>query len=230
MKTTTLNLVCIIIFSMIVLSCKEKVKSEKGAIDIISNVYFEASKDLDKMQTFHIAKVNYYHDSIVEIVPNPSLPQITNEINFIYDSLYFNLPVQNTAKTVVSELVKKQKPKLVFNKKSGTIFSKEWIPNYRNRKKLSDTILFGKTYKRFEINSPWNYTRFYIYPTDTILPYSIYKHIEEDYNGRIERIDSYDKKKDLFVTLQLFPRKKMDQEAKDFFEFNQFINNNKTKK
>jgi hypothetical protein len=70
-----------------------------------------------------------------------------------------------------------------LEKKEGAVFSKEWIPNYRNRRNLSDTILFQKKYKRFEINSPWTYTRFYIYPTDTILPYSLYKHAEKDYHG-----------------------------------------------
>jgi hypothetical protein len=87
--------------------------------------------------------------------------------------------------------------------------------------------LFGKQYKRFEINSPWNYTSFYVYPTDTILPYSLYKHAEKDYHGRLERIDSYNKRTDIFVTLQLITRKDWDPEAKELFEFNQFVNKSK---
>lgn len=89
---------------------------------------------------------------------------------------------------------------------------------------MKDTILFGKTYKRFEINSPQSYSRYYVYQTDTILPYSLYKHAEIDYKGRIERIDTYNKKQDIFVTLQLLPKKKWDEEAKDVFKFNEFIN------
>ena len=116
---------------------------------------------------------------------------------------------------------------MVWKKKEGAVFSKEWIPNYRNRKKLSDTVLFGKQYKRFEINSPWNYTRFYIYPTDTILPYSLYRHAEQDYHGRLERIDSYNKKNDIFVTLQLIPRKSWDEAARELFEFNRFVTRTK---
>jgi hypothetical protein len=115
----------------------------------------------------------------------------------------------------------------VYAKTIGAVFTKEPLLNYRNRRKLSDTVLFKKNYKRFEINSPWNYTRYYIYPTDTILPYSLYKEVEKDYHGRIERIDSYDKKKDIFVTLQLIPRKNWDDTAKEIFEFNHFVKTEK---
>jgi hypothetical protein len=129
---------------------------------------------------------------------------------------------------ILSDILEKQKPALVWNKKDGAIFSKEMIPNYNNRRKLSDTVLFKKKYRRFEINSPWNYTRFYIYPTDTILPYSLYRHAEKDYGGRLERIDSYNKKTDIFVSLQLLPRKNWDDTAKDIFEFNHFVKNRKS--
>jgi hypothetical protein len=40
-------------------SCHKEIKSEKGGIDLISNVYFDASKGLDKMQSFHISKMSY---------------------------------------------------------------------------------------------------------------------------------------------------------------------------
>lgn len=67
----------------------------------------------------------------------------------------------------------------------------------------------------------------YIYQTDTILPYSFYKHTENDYEGRLERIDSYNKEDDIFVTLQLLPRKRWDDSAKELFEFNHFVKNRK---
>jgi hypothetical protein len=50
----------------------------------------------------------------------------------------------------------------------------------------------------------------------------------KDYHGRIERIDSYDKKKDIFVTLQLIPRKNWDDNAEEIFEFNHFVKNRKS--
>ena len=207
-------------------SCRKEVKSEKGGIDLISNVYFDASKGLSKMQNFHLSKMNYSGNQLIEMVPDLEFPEINKQMYYIKDSVGFSLGTENN-NIIFSEILKKQKPLLIWNKKEGAIFSKETIPNYKNRKNLSDTVLFNKKYKRFEINSPWNYTRFYIYPTDTILPYSLYRHAENDYKGRLERIDSYNKKNDIFVTLQLIPRNNWDNEAKEIFEFNHFLKQRK---
>lgn len=209
-------------FIPVVSSCHKEVRSEKGGIDIISNVYRNASKGLDQVQSFHISKINYSADYLIEIIPDRAFPETNKQVYFITDSLCY--PLDSVSNTVIfSELVLKQKPLLVWEKKEGAIFSKESIQNYKNRKKLADTVLFGKQYKRFEINSPWNYTRFYVYPTDTILPYSLYRHAEKDYHGRLERIDSYNKKNDIFVTLQLIPRKSWNDTAGELFEFNQYV-------
>lgn len=225
MKLITLFLLCLL--AILPYSCRKEIKSEKGGIDLISNVYFDASKGLEQMQSFHLSKLNYLRNQIIEFVPDHSFPEINMQTYFIQDSLYY--PVKDgNGSVILSEVAKTQKPQLVWNKKEGAIFSKEQILNYRNRRKLSDTVLFNKKYKRFEINSPWNYTRFYIYPTDTILPYSIYRHAEKDYGGRLERIDSYNKKTDIFVSLQLLPRKNWDYAAKEIFDFNHFVNSRKS--
>lgn len=225
MKLITLFLLCLL--AILPYSCRKEIKSEKGGIDLISNVYFDASKGLEQMQSFHLSKLNYLGNQIIEFVPDHSFPEINMQTYFMQDSLFY--PVENDNESIIlSEVAKTQKPQLVWNKKEGAIFSKEQILNYRNRRKLSDTVLFNKKYKRFEINSPWNYTRFYIYPTDTILPYSIYRHAEKDYGGRLERIDSYNKKTDIFVSLQLLPRKNWDYAAKEIFDFNHFVNSRKS--
>lgn len=221
-------LLSILFLSATLISCKKKIISEKGGIDIISNVYFDASKGLENMRSFHISKLNYKNDSIIELVPDLEFPEMTMATYFIKDSVFYNLENDN-ASAVLSEIQKKQKPVSVYIKTTGAIFTKDPILNYRNRRKLSDTVLFKKNYKRFEINSPWNYTRYYIYPTDTILPYSLYKEADEDYHGRIERIDSYDKQKDIFVSMQLIPRKNWDSEAEELFRFNHFIESRKKK-
>ena len=225
MKLKTLFLLCLL--AILPYSCRKEIKSEKGGIDLISNVYFDASKGLEQMQSFHLSKLNYLGNQIIEFVPDHSFPEINMQTYFIQDSLYYP-DKDGNGSVILSEVAKTQKPQLVWNKKEGAIFSKEQILNYRNRRKLSDTVLFNKKYKRFEINSPWNYTRFYIYPTDTILPYSIYRHAEKDYGGRLERIDSYNKKTDIFVSLQLLPRKNWDDAAKEIFDFNHFVNSRKS--
>ena len=225
MKLKTLFLLCLL--AILPYSCRKEIKSEKGGIDLISNVYFDASKGLEQMQSFHLSRLNYLGNQIIEFVPDHSFPEINMQTYFIQDSLYYT-DKDGNGSVILSEVAKTQKPQLVWNKKEGAIFSKEQILNYRNRRKLSDTVLFNKKYKRFEINSPWNYTRFYIYPTDTILPYSIYRHAEKDYGGRLERIDSYNKKTDIFVSLQLLPRKNWDDAAKEIFDFNHFVNSRKS--
>ena len=216
------------VLAVILNSCRKEIKSEKGGIDLISNVYFDASKGLNKMRTFHVSKLDYQNDSIIELIPDLEFPEITTATYFIKDSVFYDLENDN-ASAVLSEIQKRQKPTLVYTKKNGAIFTKDPIINYRNRRKLSDTVLFKKNFNRFEINSPWNYTRYYIYPTDTILPYSLYKEVGKEYHGRIERIDSYDKKKDIFVSLQLIPRKNWDSEAEELFRFNHFIESRKKK-
>jgi len=208
-------------------SCHKEIVSESGGIDIISNVYFDASQGLDQMESFHLSKINYSQNQLIELVPNTRFPEITKKVYYIKDSLYFQLD-HSENNTIFSEVYHKHKPLSIWDKKEGAVFTKEHVLNYRNRRNLSDTILFNKKYKRFEINSPWNYTRFYVYPTDTILPYSFYKHIENDYSGRLERIDSYNKKSDIFVTLQLLPRKNWDDQARELFKYNHFIRTRKS--
>jgi len=207
-------------------ACKKEIKPEKGGIDVISNVYFDASKGLEKMQNFHLSKINYSGDRIIEIVPDLNFPEINKQVFYIKDSLYYSLGTDKFNGIVISEVVKNGGADIA-KKKEGALFSKEWIPNYKNRKNLNDTILFKKNYKRFEVDSPWSYSRFYVYETDTILPYSLYRHAEIDYHGRLERIDSYNKKNDVFVTLQILPRKTWDSEAQEIFGFNQFLKSRK---
>ncbi|AZI22464.1 hypothetical protein EIH07_05110 [Chryseobacterium taklimakanense] len=217
----------IILLSVILsfVSCKKEIIAKKGGLDIISNIYIGASKNLENRRSFLISRLNYSGDSIVEIVPEPEIPEMSRHLFFIKDSVFY--PLELAGNLLLSEISKKTKPSLVFDKKAGAIFSKDPIPNYGNRRNLSDTILFNKKFRRFEINSPWNYTRYYVYPTDTILPYAIYRHAEQDYSGRIERIDSYNKKDDVFVSMQLIPRKNWDNEAKEIFEFNHFATQRK---
>ena len=208
-------------------SCKKEIRPDKGGIDLISNVYLNASKGLDKVQNFHISRMNYSDSYLLELIPDLNFPEVTDKIYYIKDSIYFKVGMENSGSEILSDLSKHQKSVLVSKKKEGALFSDEWIPNYLHRKNISDTVLFNKNYKRFEINSAKSFSRFYIYPTDTILPYSIYKHAEIDYGGRLERIDSYNKDKDIFVTLQLLPRKNWDDEAKEIFEFNEFVKKKK---
>lgn len=205
-------------------SCRKEIKSKQGGIDLISNIYINASKNLDNTQNFHISRLNYSNDTIIELVPNVTNPLITDKILFIKYSIFYSLGEPASAKiSTITEVMAFEKPRSVYSKSVGAIFSKDKIPNYERKRYLKDTILFGKKYKRFEINAPENFSRYYVYETDTILPYSLYRHAEIDHKGRIERIDTYNKKQDIFVTIQLLPRKNWDEEAIDIFKFNEFF-------
>ncbi|WP_068597372.1 hypothetical protein ACF3NR_07990 [Vaginella massiliensis] len=214
------KLILIPVFLSALISCDNKIKSSKGGIDMISNVYFNASKGLDEIQTYYVTKINYSNDSILELIPDINFPSINIESNFILDTAYYPIST-NAEQTLISDLLE-SKAYSVFQKENGAIYTNEEIPNYDHRRPLPDTILFKKKYKRFEINSPDLYSRFYIYQTDTILPYSLYKHVEKDYEGRLERIDTYNKNTDVFVTLQIIPRKNWDDEAEEFFNYNDY--------
>ena len=123
-------------------SCHKEIKAEKGGIDIISNVYFDASKGLNKMQTFHISRLNYQNDSLIELVSDKEFPEIITDTYFIKDTVYYNL--NNNTSLVFSEIQKQQKPTSVYAKTVGAVFTKATLLNYRNRRKLNDTILFKK--------------------------------------------------------------------------------------
>lgn len=214
------KLILIPVFLSALISCENKIKSSKGGIDMISNVYFNASKGLDEIQTYYVTKINYSNDSILELIPDINFPSINIESNFILDTAYYPISA-NAEQTLITDLLE-SKAYSVFKKENGAIYTHEEIPNYDHKRPLPDTILFKKKYKRFEINSPDLYSRFYIYQTDTILPYSLYKHVEKDYEGRLERIDTYNKNTDVFVTLQIIPRKNWDDEAEEFFNYNDY--------
>lgn len=92
------------ILLVVLISCHNEIKAEKGGIDLISNVYFDASKGLNKMQNFHISRLNYQNDSIIELVPDLEFPEMTTATYFIKDSVFYDL--NNNTSTVLSELQK----------------------------------------------------------------------------------------------------------------------------
>lgn len=220
--------ILLLLLSLLMFSCNQKdklIKSEKGAIDIISNIYFDASKGLENNKQFHISKINYIGDDIVEIVPNIEIPDFTDSIYYIKDTLFYSAGMAEEAKTFIfkeHQLV--GDPKSIYDKKHGAVWVNIPIFDYEKRKDIADTTLYSnKHYKRFEINTEDNYSVFYIHPTDTIIPYSLNPLAEKEYKGRIERIDSYDKKRDLFSTMWLIPRKNLDKLAQDIFDYNAYI-------
>lgn len=222
------KIVGVFLSATLLLSCeKQYIKPDKGAIDIITNIYYDASKNLDNMKSVWLSKINYKGDTIIEIVPNIHHPEIIHKIHYIKDTVFYDITEQ-APNFMFSDLAELE-PNSIFKKIDGALFTKD-LKDFDNRKELNDTILFKKNYKRFEINNDELYSIFYIYETDTLLPYTVNPRESKKYNGRIERIDSYYKKKDMFISVQMLFRKKWDEEAEEIFNFNDFITAQKTQK
>ena len=214
---------------LLFVSCEKdrKIRSEKGGIDILTNIYYNASKGLEDHQQIMISKINYENSDIVELVPNIQIPEMIDSVYYIRDSVYFNAGNLMDAKSLVfKEKLQTEVPKDLFKKKFGAVWVNIPIFDYDKRKNLADTVLYGKKeFRRFQIATKENYSIFYIAKTDTILPYSLNPIADRDYFGRLERIDSYDKKRDLFSTVILLPRKYWDKEATEIFAYNREIGN-----
>ncbi len=218
-----------IFLGFLVVSCqqdKPKIKSPKGVVEIITNIYLEASKGLDSVRSYQVSKLNYQGDTIIEFVPNLDYPQFIDKVFFIKDSLYFDMGTTEQAQRIILD-TQKNNWLSVYKKQRGAVFYKGVVLKYAERQNITDTVLFNKKYKRFEVRATNNFSRYYIYETDTILPYSLNHQIDKDYNGRLERIDSYDKVRDIFITVQLVHRTKMEEDAQDILDFQKYIQNRK---
>ncbi len=220
------QLVVVFLCCWIIFSCQEnktKIKSEQGSIDVVSNIYFQASESLDSLSSYHISQLNYMGNDIVELVPNLSYPNIIDRVYFIRDSLCYDMGSIKDAKSVILD---NKKWFSVYEKKQGLLFlGNTIIPQYSKRVNISDTVLFKRKYKRFEIDNQKVFSRYYIYTTDTVVPYSLNKQIDIDYQGRLERIDTYKKEDDIFISVQLLYRDTINNVAQDIFDYQKFVNN-----
>lgn len=205
-------------------SCNKskEVRSPEGSIDIISNVYFNASKNLDDYKQFYIAKINYRNSDIVEFTPNIKFPEIIDSVYYIKDSIYYNAGNIDDAKSLLFREKQYTETPIPISKK---VLGAKWINipiyHYEKRKDISDTVLYNnRSFSRFEISSDDNYAIYYVHKNDTILPYSLNPIADKDYKGRIERIDSYDKAKDIFTSIVIIPRAKIDDDALGIFQYN----------
>lgn len=117
------NCFLIVILSLFVSCNKNKgIRSEKGGIDVVTNIYYNASKGLDDHQQIIISKINYWNNDIIELVPNIHLPEITDSIYYIRDSVYFD--------------VGNKMAKSLFSKKNNFLTS-------RKAYSIKNLVLFG---------------------------------------------------------------------------------------
>ncbi|MCL4638343.1 MAG: hypothetical protein M5Z89_05070 [Olivibacter sp.] len=176
-------------------ACNNNVK-EAGHIQIQAVVYNDPTGDLYDSQLLEISDLYFMGSHFLEQIPyhNDSLdiPQFAyiNQGKFIQSNTLEELKSNNNFQDVV-------------NKKFGAIFEPPAVPQYDKRQPLPDTSFNGYNYKRLKIVSDSAYTVFYINQTDTLIPFSLAPKIDKDYKGVLNRIDTYDKINDRFVSLRM---------------------------
>lgn len=218
MNKKSFFLIPLILFVFALSSCKKEIQSEKGSIDIFTNIYYNASKGLNNYKQFYISRMDYRNDTILEFIPNIDYPAIMDRVVYIKKDSFYNVVPYEEINTLSFSHLTKGKAHSVYDKKFGSKWVNFPITNYDKRIEMNDTILYGnKEYKRFKTIENRVLTIFYIKKTDTIVPYSLNPIADKDYKGRLERIDSYDKKNDVFVTLVLKSNSSLSDDAIKLF-------------
>lgn len=184
-------------------SCNKKPIAKQGTIEVKTRVFYNASQSLEDAEVFHISKLHFYEDKFMEYVPDLYDGELIDSIFLIKNDKYYNVQVGSQEELNSYDFKNIVFDKSVFDKTSGAM----WIPvadsiyGYGKRQILKDTIWEKKHYSRFSIADENHLALFWVLKNDTILPYSLNRIADTQYNGRITRIDTYEKERDLFSTV-----------------------------
>ena len=194
MKTIFTSSIILLLLTL-VLGCRKRPEKTTGEIKVLSGIYPSVSKGLESGRTFHVSTLSFSPKGLIESALEPDG---SRQWHHLGKEGYWTLLLVGGIKGETPTA-----PLSYRTKQSGAPFLKGLPPGYARREELSDTLLFKKRYRRFEIRTPHSLTRYYIFKTDTLCPYEVYPGVYGKYKGRLERIDSYDKKRDVFTTFQL---------------------------
>ncbi|TDO01391.1 hypothetical protein [Sunxiuqinia elliptica] len=175
---------------LVVLSCNSKQYMKAGTISLMLYVYNDPDDNLFDSYEIPVSDLYFYWDRFIEKVPDmPGFVLISNDTYSVVRDL-------SNLDDVVSN-------GSLINKSFGAAFVDTVFPNYTNRIDLTDTVINGLSYKRVRIITEEDYSIFYINETDTILPYSLSKQFDIDYEGILSRIDSYNYHSGKFYSLRM---------------------------
>lgn len=176
-------------------ACKDKMR-KAGHIQLEAVIYNDPTGDLYDSELFEISDLYFVGSHFLEKVPyhNDSL----NIPNFAYVS-NGKFKIGNS----LEELKNNSSFQEISEKKFGALFQTPAVPNYDIRVPMSDTAFNGYNYKRLKIANDSAYTVFYIHQTDILLPFSLAPQFDKEYKGVLNRIDTYDKINDRFVSLRM---------------------------
>lgn len=186
----------ILLSSMIVLfiacSKNKSIPANAGKIKVELMVYNQPNEDIYDSFLIDISTLYFYRNELLEVLKDEGLPPYTY-INLLDSSFIKGKNIQEFEKNALQ----------LKEKKYGAVFETPEIPGYSDKEILSDTSFNGYNYKRFRIVTDSTYNVYYLHQTDTIYPFSIARNIEEDFGGILNRIDSYDKINDKFISLKM---------------------------
>ncbi len=176
-------------------SCKDKVK-EAGHIQIEAAVYHDPTGDLYDSDLVPISDLYFLGNRFVEDVPFVEGHEHIKRYALIEDG-------RAVLANSLGELLSGGESVDVSEKKYGALFSPPPVPDYYKREQIADTAFGGFNYKRIRIVTDSAYSVFYVNKTDTLIPFSLAPQFEKEYNGVLNRIDTYDKVKNRFISLRM---------------------------
>ena len=180
----------------LIFACKKKIQKHAGHIQLEAAVYNDPTNDLYNSQLLPVSDLYFMGERFIE-----KIDYHTDSLNIPKFGLIENGKV--ILANTLDELSSSNHTLDVPEKKYGALFSLPPVPDYERREAMNDTTFDGYNYKRVRIVTDSAYTVFYIHQTDTILPFSLAPQIDNDYKGVLNRIDTYDKMSDRFVSLRM---------------------------
>lgn len=168
-------------------------KKTYGSFSIEAVIYENADMGISEVIEVELSKVYYCNDLMIE---RNKLNDTTYQFCLIKDKAYSGYFY------ALDSLYFKKKID-IYTKRGGLVYFGDSLPNYSKRIAMSDTILDKIHFKRFAINTDIEYSVFYLNARINKLPYSFNRVAEKDYKATIQRIDTYDRQNDRFISLRL---------------------------
>jgi hypothetical protein len=186
----------LLFIAVLFISCNNRTKKDIGKISLEIYVYNQPSKNIYDAEKMNISTMYFKDDNFIEVLPNFNHDNHHIPYAFISGDKFAKFNDLNK----INELSRFYN---IAKKNFGVKFLNDSIKNYDIKKMLSDTSFNGYNYKRVAIATKEDYTVFYIHQTDTILPFSLSKQFDKDFNGILNRVDTYEIKKDRFTSLRM---------------------------
>ena len=187
----------IILVLLILLSgCRDKIRMQSGSIKLEVFVYNDPGGNLHNSYRLPLSTLYFLGDHFIEQVPAVDDSLGLPPFAYIREGMFAPL----------NRLTKEGKALKFYpleKKNFGAVFANTPVPNYDKRVELPDTSFNGYHYRRIRIVSREDYSVFYIHQTDTTLPFSLAPQIELDYNGILNRIDTYEIKNNRFISFRM---------------------------